>query len=236
MISYAKFGPNATYNHRGDMDKKGLIWLTGVCFLLAGGLTIKFLKGEVDIERDDVKPLVAKSYRQAAKPSGTLTVTINRGDSTLGRLVDMNDRGDLLFLTSPRGVKLREFAREFGGQIVEKRRVERNIGLFLGPKGQLIPTNLEPLGETNGPEEFPYCSDLDRPKAGLNSSLIIVRRKHDEKSGRDHYGLDQDSEAKISARTINSKLQTEYLKSVKNVSSTTQLESKSYVGGQPTNS
>ena len=186
------------------MDKKGLIWLAGVCFLLAGGLTFKFLKGEVDTEKDSPEPLVVKNYLKALKPTGTLTVKINRQDSTLGLLADMNDRGDLLFLTSPRGVKLREYNHTFNGISVEKRSLEDTSTLRLCTDGHLAITSQLAEIDSICPVGFPFETDPFKFNIGSDKSYFVVRTKHDPKTKKDHYGLDRDIQSPVSPNIVDS--------------------------------
>ncbi|MEI7987320.1 MAG: hypothetical protein WCI55_16990 [Armatimonadota bacterium] len=187
------------------MDKKGLIWLAGVCFLLAGGLTFKFLRGEeVDTEMDSPKPLVVKNYLKAPKPSGTLAVKINRQDSTLGLLADMNDRGDYLFLTSRSGVKLREYNHTFDGISVEKRSLEDTSTLRLSTGGHLATTSQLAEFDSTCPVGFPFETDQFKFNIDSDKSYFVVRTKHDPKTKMDHYGLDRDTQSSVSPNIVDS--------------------------------
>ncbi len=187
------------------MDKKGLVWLAGVCFLLAGGLTFKFLKGEeVDTEKDSPSPLVVKNFAKAPKPSGTLTVVINRQDSTLGLLADINDRGDYLFLTSPRGAKIREYNHTFKGISVEKRSLEDTSTLRLCTDGHLATTSQLAEFDSTCPVGFPFETDPFKFNIDSDKSYFVVRTKHDLKTKKDHYGLDRDIQSPVSPNIVDS--------------------------------
>jgi predicted outer membrane repeat protein len=187
----------------------------------AGFLAITLIGCESDPHDSETStPTIPQTaFRKPVEPNGTVSVTIKRVNIGNRRLADMNDRGDMLFLRSKRGAKIREYEHEFQGKSIEVRTVEEKIGLNLCPDGLLMPTIFDPICELNSPVEFPFGNDLNAPKCYANDNILIARRKHDVITKKDCYVLAKDSQSEISASLVDPSGRTSIITSVKNITS-----------------
>lgn len=86
------------------------------------------------------------------------------------------------------------------------------------------------------PIEFPFECELDRPKTYPNASVLVVRRRHEEKTKKDPYVVDLDTQSDISANVIDDQGNATPIRSVKNISSFSEIPMKRWVqlNGPPT--
>ena len=142
------------------------------------------------------------SHRSTIKPTGTLHVVVTRANSSPYRLVDMNDRGDVLYLASKRGAKIREYIHEYKGNLVERREAKDGNNFSLCPSGLLFQDLRDPFQELVPSAEFPFNADLGMPKLFSDGSVLVIRSKHDRMNAREHYALDRDTQSEMPLKLV----------------------------------
>lgn len=142
------------------------------------------------------------SYRPPIRATGTLHVVVTRATSSPYRLVDMNDRGDVLYLASKRGERIREYVHEYKGTLVERREARDWNNYNLCPDGQLFRDLRDPLPELAPSIEFPFGADLEGLKLFSDRSVLAIRSKHDPKFGKDLYVLDRDTQSETPLKVV----------------------------------
>ncbi|MEI8281934.1 MAG: hypothetical protein WCG75_05985, partial [Armatimonadota bacterium] len=77
-------------------------------------------------------------YEPGIPPSGMFTPKLTRSNIDLMPIIDMNDRGDMLLLSSPPTAKYREFVHVFNGKSIRSEQVEATARWVLTPSGNIL--------------------------------------------------------------------------------------------------
>lgn len=96
------------------------------------------------------KPPAPRSFRPITKPSSTFAPKLTRSDMSNQLLVDMNDRGDFLFLLSPPGADYKQFVHVFNGKSVTSEKLSSYSRWTLTPSGNII-KRIDPMLQIQSP-------------------------------------------------------------------------------------
>jgi hypothetical protein len=91
----------------------------------------------------------AKKFRPGVEPTGSFTPSLTRSQYNSWPLLDMNDRGDYLFLASPTSADYREILHIYDGKSVLSERLPVGARWGLTPNGNII-KRIDPIFSFQG--------------------------------------------------------------------------------------
>lgn len=122
----------------------GLVVFTGLVlafarYLISKNLAVYSTKSSSEI-KNSIAPALpnTKTYRPTVSSKGTLSPKVVRSEYNYLPLMDMNDRGDYLFLSSPIGASYREFLHVYQGKSVSSGRLTSSSRWSLTPDGNIV--------------------------------------------------------------------------------------------------
>jgi hypothetical protein len=108
-------------------------------YLISKNLAVYSTKSSSEI-KNSIAPTIpnTKTYRPTVSSKGTLSPKVVRSEYNYLPLMDMNDRGDYLFLSSPIGATYREFLHVYQGKSVSSGRLSSSSRWSLTPNGNIV--------------------------------------------------------------------------------------------------
>lgn len=79
-----------------------------------------------------------KTYRKGISPAGSLPLKLTRSEYNYLPLIDMNDRGDFLYLTSPANATFRSYLHVYNGKSVQSPPTSTFERWTLSPNGSIV--------------------------------------------------------------------------------------------------
>ena len=156
--------------------------LTIVSFIVQDQFgNIGLFKGPRKESSPQVSTLNTRTYRGAIKPNGSTNLTLSRIDIGNLGLVDMNDRGDYLFLEPPSDLPNQNFIHKFNGKSALYSPPNATARLQLTTGGKIVerrgPMQLSAVGrgEPASVTSLPFSRPFFRSRPGDDGSEIRIQ-------------------------------------------------------------